>query len=201
MQKQFRYLADRSVAHDRHGGSRRRRDLEFASTYKRNPSQSVPFHAAAQVALATGDPYVSPLIDGPMWDVVESIEPVGEEEVFDISVPTLHNFVANDLIVHNSTYARCFRGDTRVALVDGTAPTLEDMARRHDSGELFWGYSIGAERPADRKPFDTPRFIGRDSLLEIELDNGERIHATPDHLFMRRDGQMQAAHLLRQAMR
>jgi len=40
-------------------------------------------------------------------DVVESIEPAGEEEVFDISVPTLHNFVANDLIVHNSTYARC----------------------------------------------------------------------------------------------
>ena len=36
-----------------------------------------------------------------------------------------------------STYARCFRGDTRVALVDGTAPTLEDMARRAESGEMF----------------------------------------------------------------
>src|SRR5215470_7164207 len=42
-----------------------------------------------------------------------------------------------------STYARCFRGDTRVALVDGTAPTLEEMARRAEDGELFWGYSIG----------------------------------------------------------
>jgi deoxycytidine triphosphate deaminase len=45
--------------------------------------------------------------DGPTWDVVEQIESVGEEEVFDISVPNLHNFLANDLIVHNSTYARC----------------------------------------------------------------------------------------------
>ena len=70
-------------------------------------SQSVSFFDARKVALATGDIYVSPLIDGPMWDVVESIEAAGEEEVFDISVPTLHNFVANDLIVHNSTYARC----------------------------------------------------------------------------------------------
>lgn len=69
--------------------------------------QSVPFSTAVQVALATGDKYVSPLIDGPLWDVVESIEPAGTEEVFDISVPTLHNFVANGLIVHNSTYARC----------------------------------------------------------------------------------------------
>jgi deoxycytidine triphosphate deaminase len=69
--------------------------------------RSMPFSAARQVALATGDLYVSPLIDGPVWDVVESIEPAGEEEVFDISVPTLHNFMANGLIVHNSTYARC----------------------------------------------------------------------------------------------
>jgi deoxycytidine triphosphate deaminase len=71
------------------------------------PSQSVSMSTAAQVALATGDRYVSPLIDGPLWDVVETIEPAGEEEVFDISVPTLHNFVANGIIVHNSTYARC----------------------------------------------------------------------------------------------
>jgi deoxycytidine triphosphate deaminase len=96
-----------------------------------------------------------------------------------------------------STYARCFRGDTRVALVDGTAPTLEEMATRHQSGELFWGYSIGQNGRLIVSLLDAPRFIGRDSLLEIELDNGERIHATPDHLFMKRDGRMAAAHTLR----
>jgi deoxycytidine triphosphate deaminase len=161
------------------------------------PDQSMPMSAAARVALMTGDPYVSPLVDGPVWDVVELIEPAGFEEVFDITVPTLHNFVANDFIVHNSTYARCFSGDTRVALVDGTAPTLEAMAKRHDSGELFWGYSIGQDGRLIVSLLNSPRFIGRDSLLEVELDNGERIHATPDHLFMRRDGRMTAAHTLR----
>jgi len=96
-----------------------------------------------------------------------------------------------------STYARCFAADTRVALVDGTSPTLEEMARRHDSGELFWGYSIGENGRLIVSLLDAPRFIGRDSLLEIELDNGERIRATPDHLFMKRDGRMAAAHTLR----
>jgi deoxycytidine triphosphate deaminase len=96
-----------------------------------------------------------------------------------------------------STYARCFRGDTRVALVDGTSPTLEDMARRHDSGEIFWGYSIGENGRLIVSLLDAPRFVGRDSLLEIELDSGECIHATPDHLFMRRDGRMVEAHALR----
>ena len=162
-----------------------------------SPCQSAPFSAAARVALATGDRHVSPLHDGPMWDVVETIEPAGEEEVFDISVPALHNFVANGLIVHNSTYARCFSGDTRVALVDGTAPTLEEMVRRHDSGELFWGYSIQENGRLIVSLLDAPRFIGRDSLLEIELDNGECIRATPDHQFMRRNGRMVAAHTLR----
>jgi deoxycytidine triphosphate deaminase len=96
-----------------------------------------------------------------------------------------------------STYARCFSGDTRVALVDGTAPTLEEMARRHDSGELFWGYSIGENGRMIVTLLDAPRFIGRDALLEVTLDTGEHIHATPDHLFMRRDGRMAAAHQLR----
>jgi dCTP deaminase len=99
--------------------------------------------------------------------------------------------------VGKSTYARCFRGDTRVALVDGTAPTLEEMARRHESGELFWGYSIGEHGRLIVALLDAPRFIGRDSLIEIELDDGEHIHATPDHRFMRRDGRMAAAGALR----
>ena len=72
-----------------------------------NLRQSMPISAASRVALMTGDLYVAPLVDGPVWDEVEGIEPAGSEEVYDITVPTLHNFVGNDFIVHNSTYARC----------------------------------------------------------------------------------------------
>jgi replicative DNA helicase len=36
------------------------------------------------------------------WDAVESIEPVGSEEVFDLTVPGYHNFIAGDFVVHNS---------------------------------------------------------------------------------------------------
>jgi len=101
------------------------------------------------------------------------------------------------LTLGKSTYARCFRGDTRVALADNSAPTLEEMARRHESDELFWGYSIDAHGRLIVSLLDAPRFIGRDALIEIELDSGAGIHATPDHLFMRRDGTMVQAHLLR----
>ncbi len=96
-----------------------------------------------------------------------------------------------------STYARCFRGDTRVALTDGTSPTLEEMACGHEMGEAYWGYSIGANGRLIVALLDRPRYVGRDALVEVELDSGEKIHATPDHLFMRRDGRMAAAATLR----
>lgn len=96
-----------------------------------------------------------------------------------------------------STYARCFSGDTQVALVDGTSPTLEEMARRADDGELFWGYSVGQYGRIVVTLLDAPRFIGRDSLLEVTLDDGGVIRATPDHQFISRDGQMVEAGQLR----
>ncbi len=101
------------------------------------------------------------------------------------------------LCLGKSTYARCFRGDTRVALVDGTFATLEGMARRSDSGELFWGYSIGENGRVIVSLLDSPRFVARDSLIEVELDTGEVIAATPDHEFMLRDGRMLEAASLR----
>ncbi len=74
---------------------------------KTRPAQSLPYALATRVAVATEDQQLAPLVNGPVWDAVTSITAAGEEEVYDISVPRLHNFVANDLIVHNSTYARC----------------------------------------------------------------------------------------------
>lgn len=99
--------------------------------------------------------------------------------------------------VGKSTYARCFSGDTRVALADGTSPTLEDMARRADDGELFWGYSISQFGQVSISQLQAPRFIGRDALLELTLDNQKTIHCTPDHEMILRDGSLIQAHELR----
>jgi replicative DNA helicase len=51
-----------------------------------------------------------PGVSGPVhsdvwWDEVASIDPIGERETFDLTVPDHHNFVADDVIVHNSTLA------------------------------------------------------------------------------------------------
>jgi replicative DNA helicase len=39
------------------------------------------------------------------WDKITKIEYVGEQQVYDLTVPHTHNFVADDMIVHNTGFA------------------------------------------------------------------------------------------------
>ncbi len=68
--------------------------------YKQNISRE----RADRLALAVGgDERLATLASSDVyWDDVATIEPAGEEEVFDLTVPRHSNFVANDIIVHNS---------------------------------------------------------------------------------------------------
>ena len=43
--------------------------------------------------LATSDVY---------WEEIDSVEPDGVEDVYDLTVEGLHNFVADDIVAHNS---------------------------------------------------------------------------------------------------
>ena len=39
------------------------------------------------------------------WDEIVSIDPQGEKQVYDLTIPETHNFVANDILTHNTTLA------------------------------------------------------------------------------------------------
>lgn len=65
--------------------------------------------------LTSGDVY---------WDEIKSVESAGREQVYDVSVSAHENFVANDLIVHNSTLViqvadKLSKSNTRVLYVSG----------------------------------------------------------------------------------
>ncbi len=52
---------------------------------------------------AIGDSDSEKLIESDLfWDEIVAITPLGVEDVYDLTVPEVHNFVANDLLVHNS---------------------------------------------------------------------------------------------------
>ena len=56
------------------------------------------------LAEALGDPHLLALADGAVgWDPVVAVEPAGRERTYDIEVTPHHNFMADDVVVHNST--------------------------------------------------------------------------------------------------
>jgi replicative DNA helicase len=65
--------------------------------------QNLSRERALRVAAAVGCEALRLLADSDVyWDQVAAIEADGVEEVFDLTVPGAHNFVAEDVIVHNS---------------------------------------------------------------------------------------------------
>ncbi|HWP32120.1 MAG TPA: DnaB-like helicase C-terminal domain-containing protein, partial [Solirubrobacterales bacterium] len=57
----------------------------------------------AELTATVDSPALEELCDSDIWwDEVESVEYAGEEETYDLDVPGLRNFVADDVIVHNS---------------------------------------------------------------------------------------------------
>ena len=57
----------------------------------------------SRVATLVADPRLERVAgSGVFWDAIVSIEPLGEQPVFDATVPGTHNFIANGIIAHNS---------------------------------------------------------------------------------------------------
>ncbi|MHB8426425.1 MAG: replicative DNA helicase [Acidiferrobacterales bacterium] len=60
----------------------------------------------ARVALALGNQELLALAQSDVyWDRIVSIVPAGAKQVYDLTIPDTHNFIANDVCVHNTSLA------------------------------------------------------------------------------------------------
>lgn len=81
----------------------------------------------------------------------------------------------------------CLTGDTRIPLLDGTCPTIAELAEREDE---YWVYAFDQKRnkyvPAKA---GNARVTGENvPIVKVMLDDGSEIKCTADHLFMLNDG-------------
>jgi replicative DNA helicase len=140
-----------------------------------------------RLADALGDRALRDLATGDVWwDEIVSIRPVGSRQVYDLTIAETHNFVANDVCVHNTAFAlnlaenAALRGDVGVA-VFSLEMSKEQLALRmlcsearvdlsrvrtgHLSDREFPTLAMAAGRLADAPIFidDTPAL----SVLEL----------------------------------
>jgi DNA polymerase-3 subunit alpha len=71
------------------------------------------------------------------WDEVKSVKKIGIEMTYDIEMPELHNFVANDIIVHNSHAASYGKVAYQTAYMKANFPAIYMSAvLTADSGDV-----------------------------------------------------------------
>jgi DNA gyrase subunit B len=97
-------------------------------------------------------------------------------------------------IVEGDSAGGCFVGETSVALASGLTKTLAELAADWECGIQHFGYATNEAGDVRIVPLQHPRLTRRNAaLVEVELDNGERLRCTPDHLFRLRNGSYKRA--------
>ena len=92
----------------------------------------------------------------------------------------------------------CLAGDTKIRLLDGTSPSIKEMA---EAPEKYIGKSIWTVNEKTTA-LEVNRIKGaiatrkNAQLVRVHLDNEKYVDCTPDHLFMLRDGSYKEAQTL-----
>ena len=94
----------------------------------------------------------------------------------------------------------CFTGDTKVSLVDGRELTFLELVDEYNLGKENWVYSFNeTTKKIEPKRIEKAWCTKKNAqLVEVELDNGEKLRCTPNHRFMLRDGSYKEASELKE---
>ncbi|MDO8575705.1 MAG: ATP-binding protein [bacterium] len=100
-------------------------------------------------------------------------------------------------IVEGDSAGGCFSGDTNIALTDGRNISFRELVQEHKEGKKNYCYTIGTSGEVEVGEIAYPRLTKKNTqVIQITLDNEEKIICTPDHRFMLRDGDFKEASAL-----
>lgn len=96
----------------------------------------------------------------------------------------------NGKVDHDPSGINCFTGDTKISLVDGREIRIDDLIKEVKSGKINFVYSFNHEKNKiePKQVIDGWCSGISNKIVEIILDNEEKIRCTPNHKFMLRDG-------------
>jgi phage baseplate assembly protein W len=98
------------------------------------------------------------------------------------------NQIKSDLLILLLTNPgeRCLTADTKIPLANGTESTIKDLVGKPP----FWVYSFDKDLNAIVPGMATAyKTLENAELMEITLDNQEKVRCTPDHLWLLRNGE------------
>lgn len=117
-----------------------------------------------------------------------NFHPHGDQALYMTMVRMAQSFSLRYPLVDGQGNFGCFTGDTKIKLLDGTEKSFAQLAEL-DPGTVFHVYSVDSQGRVVVGEGRNARITRRNAaLVQVTLDNGERIRCTPDHRFMLRNG-------------
>ena len=116
--------------------------------------------------------------------------PHGDLAVYESMVKMAQDFYERYTLVNGQGNFGCFTKETKVRLTDGRSLSFEDLIKEFKKGKRNWTFSFNSKnKEIEIAEIKNPRLTRKkEKILEITLDNGEKIKCTLDHRFMLRNG-------------
>jgi len=130
--------------------------------------------------------------------VLGRYHPHGDTAVYDAMVRMAQDFSLRYPLVQGQGNFGCFTKDTKVRLTDGRDLSFGELVEEDMTGKKNYAYSVTENGEIAITKIKNPRLTRKETeIIEVILDNGERIECTPNHRFMLKDGTYKEAQYLK----
>jgi len=132
-------------------------------------------------------------------DCLGRYHPHGDIAVYDSLARMAQDFSLRYPLIKGQGNWGCFTKDTKIRLTDGKGLTFGELIKEQKQGKKHWTFSFNSKtEKVEITEIKNPRLTReKEKIIEITLDNGEKIKCTLDHRFMLRDGAYQEAQNLK----
>lgn len=122
-------------------------------------------------------------------EVIGKYHPHGDMAVYETLIRMAQDFSMNHTLVEGQGNMGCFTKDTEIKLADGRNLDFEDLITEQSEGKRHWTFAFNIETNSiEIAEIKNPRLTFKNAeLVEVILDNGQKIKCTPNHRFLLHD--------------
>ncbi|OGZ32658.1 MAG: hypothetical protein A3H02_01165 [Candidatus Niyogibacteria bacterium RIFCSPLOWO2_12_FULL_41_13] len=160
------------------------------------PVQRRILHAMNEMGLTPGARFrKSAAVVG---EVMAKYHPHGDAPIYEAMVRMAQDWSFRHPLVEGQGNFGCFTKETKIHLADNRNLSFEELIKEYREGKRNFTFTINEKNEIEIAEIQHPRLtIKNAELVEITLDNNEKIRCTPNHPFMLRDGAYQEAQFLK----
>ncbi len=128
-------------------------------------------------------------------ETMGKLHPHGDMAIYDSLARMAQDFSLRYPLIQGQGNFGCFTKDTKVRLTDGRNLSFEELIKETKQGKKNWTFTFNHRtKEIEITEVKNPRLTRKkERILEVTLDNGEKIKCTLDHHFMLRDGNYKKA--------